>query len=173
MKGLTPAWKLGALGLLFIGCSGSPSTPAAPTPVPSSPTQPAPTPPPTTNPSSASVVIEDPFAIVRSDGSRFGYDVRFLLRETSGASGATIERIVIYGPSGSDETGSICWKDQIRVPAGGALDTFYTDAGAQSLTYCGPGSGGTTASPVLAAAVTFRDDSGVVGSITVPVASLR
>jgi hypothetical protein len=172
MNCLTAAWKRGAVGLVLIGgCSGSPSTPAGPTPVPFSPTQPQP--PPPSNPSSASVVIENPFAIVHSEGSRFGYAVRFLLRETSGASGATIERIVIYGPFGSDETGPVCWKDQLRVPAGGALDTFYTDAGAQWLSYCGPGSGGTTASPALVAEVTFRDDRGVVGSMSVPVTSLR
>ena len=80
---------------------------------------------------------------------------------------------MIYGPFGSDQTGPGCWRDQLRVPAGGALDTFYTDAGAQWLGCCGPGSGGTTASPALAAEVTFRDDSGVVGSISVPVTSLR
>ena len=166
---LTSAWKRAAVGLVFIGgCGGSPSTPAAPTPVPSSPT-----PPPTSNRSSASVAVEDPFAIVFSQGSRFGYAIRFLLRETSGASGATIEDIVIYGPSGSDLTGQGCWRDQLRLPAGGALDTFYTDAGAQWLGYRGPGSGGTTASPMLEAEITFRDDRGVGGSIRVPVTSLR
>ena len=123
--------------------------------------------------SGASVAVENPFAIVRSQGSGFGYAVRFMLRETSRASDATIERIVIYGPSGSDETGPQCWRDRLRLPAGGELDTFYTDAGAQWLSYCGPGSGGTTASPRLEAEITFSDDRGVAGSVRIPITLLR
>jgi len=88
-------------------------------------------------------------------------------------SGATIDRIVIYGPSGSDETGPGCWRTKLRVPAGGVLDTFYTDAGRQWLLYCSPGSGGTTASPRLEAEITFSDDRGVAGSLRIPITSLR
>jgi hypothetical protein len=119
------------------------------------------------------VTIDDAFAIVHNEGSRFGYAVRFLLRETGGTSGATIDRIVVYGPSGSDETGVKCWRDTLRVPAAGELDTFYTDAGADWLLYCGPGSGGYDARPSLYVAVTFRDDSGGVGSVGAPISTLR
>jgi hypothetical protein len=133
------------------GCNGPLSPPmkssevSPPTPArPADPSRPVPE-PVVTNPSSASVVIEDPFAIVSRDGSRFGYAVRFLLREVKGASGATIQRIVIYSPLGSDEASAVCWRDTLRLPPGGTLDTFSTDDGARWLGYCGPGSGGDTA----------------------------
>ena len=119
------------------------------------------------------MTIEKPFAIISQDGARFGYGVRFLLRETGGRSGATIDRIVVYGPSGSDETNPGCWRDSLRVPPEGELDTFYTDAGAAWLSYCGPGSGGHTGAPVLHIMVTFRDDNGVVGSVDAPIPTLR
>ena len=162
MSLLTFARKHAAVTLVFLaGCSGSPSIPASPGPLP------------TSNRTSALVAIQAPYAIVHSQGSQFGYAVRFLLRETGGVSGATIERVAIYGPSGSDETGPGCWEETLHLPAGGELDTFYTDEGAQWLGYCGPGSGGSTASPTLEAEITFRDDRGVVGSVRVPVKSLR
>jgi hypothetical protein len=59
------------------------------------------------------------------------------------------------------------------VPALGTLDTFYTDEGARSLLYCGPGSHGNIASPALYVIVTFRDDDGVTGRIGFPISSLR
>jgi hypothetical protein len=119
------------------------------------------------------VTIDDPLAIVHNEGSRFGYAARFLLRESGGTSGATIDRVVVYGPSGSDETDAGCWRDTLRVPAKGELDTFYTDLGADWLGYCGPGSGGYDATPSLYVVVTFRDDSGVVGSVGAPISNLR
>ncbi|HUR22140.1 MAG TPA: hypothetical protein VMZ90_15090 [Vicinamibacterales bacterium] len=112
---------------------------------------------------------EDSFAIVYNQGASFGYGVRFLLRETGGKSGARIDQVVVYGPSGSDETSAGCWRDLLRVPALGRLDTFYTDQGSDWLLYCGPGSGGTTASPALTVIVTFTDDFGVTGAIRFPV----
>jgi len=159
------------VGLFLVGCN-SPSFPPTPSPIPESVATPTPVPRPT-NPSSALVTIENAFAIVSPDGSRFGYGVRFLLRETGGRSGATIDRVVVYGPSGSDETDPGCWRASLRVPPEGELDTFYTDAGAAWLSYCGPGSGGHTASPVLHIVVTFRDDKGVVGSVDAPIPTLR
>ena len=155
------------VGVILVGCN-SPSLPPAPSPIPQSAT-PQPPPPP----SSAVVTIESPFAIVSPDGARFGYAVRFLLRETDGRSGATIERIVVTGPSGSDEAGPGCWRDSLRVPPKGELDTFYTDTGARWLGYCGPGSGGQTASPLLDVVVTYRDDNGVVASVGAPIRTLR
>jgi hypothetical protein len=175
----TPATALGLaviVGSWALGCSDSPTTPAripqSPPPLQGAPIPTPPIPAPS-NPSNALVTIDDPFAIVVKDGSRFGYAARFLLRENGGASGATIDRIVVYGPSGSDETGVGCWRETLRVPANGQLDMFYTDAGAKWLLYCGPGSGGYDANPSLYVAVTFRDDRGVVGSVGAPISTLR
>ena len=162
------------VGSWALGCE-SPATPArisqSPpslqgTAIPTLPITPS-------NPSNALVTIDDPFAIVHNEGPRFGYEVRFLLHETGGTSAATIDRIVVYGPSGSDETGVGCWRDTLRVVAKGELDTFYTDAGAAWLVYCGPGSGGYDARPSLYVVVTFRDDRGVVGSVGAPISALR
>jgi hypothetical protein len=159
------------VGSWAIGCSESPTTPARiPQSLPALQRPPIATP---SNPSNALVTVDDPLAIVHNEGSRFGYAARFLLRETGGMSGATIDRVVVYGPSGSDETGVGCWRDTLRVPAKGELDTFYTDAGANWLGYCGPGSGGYDATPSLYVVVTFRDDSGVVGSIGGQISTLR
>ena len=169
------SWTLGfLLVLLTSACSG---TPAAPTPSANPTDNPAtgfglPI-PAVSNPSSAAVTGEDSFAVVRADGSRFAYEVRFRLREISGKSGATVTGVVVYGPSGSDETNPACWRDSLRVPALGSLDTFYTDDGAHWLGYCGPGSGGNVASPSLHVIVTFTDDYGVTGSIGFPISSLR
>ena len=162
------------------GCSeGSPSSPAPPT----STVAPSPLPPVPENPSSpqspealAFVVIEDAFAIVHpQQGGRFGYEARFLLRETSGRGGATVYRVVVFGPTASDvnPTGVECWRDRVRVPPGGSLDTFHSDAGATWLAYCGAGSGGTTATPTLAVQVFFRDDEGRAASIYTKITSLR
>ena len=157
-----------AASLLVVGCSG----PAAPSSVTSSNTAPIPE---VTNRVSASLTAVDAFAVVHPESreSRWGYGVGFLLRETSGKSGARIDRIVVHGPSGSDATGPGCWLDTLRVPPLGSLDTFYTDEGARWLGYCGPGSGGTTASPSLLVTVTFTDDFGVSGSIDFPITTLR
>ena len=173
------SWALGFfLLLLTSACHGTPVSPThlpTPTPAPSPgpSTQTPPKVPPVTNNSDASVTAEDSFAIVRPSGSGFGYEVRFLLREISGRSGATINRIVVYGPTGTDETGAGCWREKLRVPPMGSLDTFHTEEGSNWLLYCGPGSAGTTASPVLHVIVTFTDDFGVAGSISFPIASLR
>ena len=156
-----------------LGCG----SPAAPARIPQSPPSPQPTstapPVPASNPSNAMVTIDDPFAIVFRDGPHYGYRVRFLLRETGGASGAVIERVVVYGPSGSNETDAGCWRGSLRVPANGALDTFYTDAGADWLLYCAPGADGDVATPSLYVVVAFKDDNGVGGSVGVPVSTLR
>ena len=168
------------LGLLLVfatvACGKTPLTPSStptPTPSPRPSTNTPPQIPPVANSSSATIEAVDPFAIVHRAGSWFGYGVRFLLRETGGRSGATITRIVVYGPSGSDETGPGCWQTPLRVPPLGTLDTFHTDEGANWLLYCGPGSGGTTASPSLYVIVTFADDVGSSGSIGFPIASFR
>ena len=87
---------------------------------------------------SAVLAIEDPFVIVRSSrlSARFEVEVRFLLRETGGKSGATIRSIFLGdGRGGGEMRDGIC-TDGLRVPAGGVLHTFYTDEGFESLGYC-------------------------------------
>ena len=153
-----------AVGLSLMGCS-SPTQHSALTSPPAIPAS--------NNPSNAAVALESAFAIVTSQGGSFGYGVRFLLRETSGQSGATIDRIDVYGPSGADGTDVGCWKQSLRLDASGTLDTFHSDAGAEWLSYCAPGSGGSTASPSLHVAVSFRDDNGVPGLIVGAVTTLR
>ena len=166
-------WTLGfLLVILTAACRGSP-VPPTPTPTPTTTPSAGTSAPPVTNPSSAMLAVENPFAIVHRDGSRFGYAVLFLLRETGGKSGATITRIVVYTLEGSDETGPGCWRTELRVPPLGSLDTFYTDEGTNWLSYCEPGSGGTMAAPSLYVIVTFTDDFGVSGSIGFTIASFR
>ena len=164
-----------SVGLSVVGCSDPSTLPTTPNtsvvPIPKVPV--APVVPRTTNPSSAAVTPEDAFAIVYRQGSGYGYDVRFRLRETGGKSGATVDRIVVYGPSGSDEAASGCWRDPLRVAPLGQLDTFYTEEGDNWLSYCGPGNGGHTPTPLLHVIVTFTDDFGVVGAIDFPITSLR
>ena len=164
-----------------VGCS-SQQTPVGPiNPLIPPPTRdvstPKPPPPPPDGPTQAAVVIESAYAIVsqppRESSGYYGYGVRFLLRETSGRSGATVERILIYGPSGSDEAGPGCWGDQLRVPPGGVLDTFYTDAGALWVLYCGPGSGGFTPKPSLMIRVTLKDDAGATSTVDQWITALR
>ena len=160
---------LGA-ALPLLGCSQLPAAPAAPTRIP----PPAPLPDPLDATTNASVAIEDASAIVHQEGgARFGYEVRFLLRETGGHSGATVQKIIVYGPNGSDETGPGCWGDSLRVPPGGVLDTFHTDAGQYWLAYCSPGSGGVVRTPSLTIAVTFSDDGGRVGEVRSKIDRLR
>jgi hypothetical protein len=91
---------------------------------------------------------------------RFGYEPRFQLRETSGNSGATIAQLAISASNTTEFTGPACWRDALRVPPGGTLDTFYSDAGTQWLSYCGAGGSGPTQTPTVVIKVTFTDDNG-------------
>lgn len=163
--------------LIATGCDSGPRSPITPTEPGPPPTTPAPPamPPPAlpsfdASLSSASIVIEDAFAKVHPDGNRFGYEVRFLLRETSGRSAATITEVTVYGPEGSDITGPGCWRETVQVKAGGSLDLFHTDAGQRHLVYCAPGSGGQTRTPNLTVAVSFVDANGQPGTVGASVA---
>ena len=91
-------------------------------------------------------------------------EVRFLLRETSGVSGATVREVVV--PGGGDPSDPACWGRELRVPPGGTLDTFYTDDGVRWLGYCGPW-GITAAQPrdPITVIVRFYDDEGRLGSV--------
>jgi hypothetical protein len=53
------------------------------------------------------------------------------------------------------------------------LDTFYTDAGSLWLLYCGPGSGGFTATPSLMIRVTLKDDAGATSTVDQWITTLR
>jgi len=148
--------------LLLMGvaaaCGDSPMTPAPPPP------------PPLAIPSRASVVIEDPYVTTHpvsfSDGLEL--EVRFLLRETSHNSGATIQSIFFTG----DTRDGACTKG-LYVPAGGVLDTFYTDEGIASLGYCSSDLG-TITGPLseflskypMGITVVFVDDEGRRGTVS-------
>jgi hypothetical protein len=111
-------------------------------------------------PSRAVLVIEDPFVITYPVRGGFSTETRFLLRETTGNSGATILNVLAGdGRGGGDNTGPGCWGKALRVPPGGMLDTFYTDEGSNWLSYCGLW-GGTFVT------VRFADDDGRIGTVT-------
>jgi hypothetical protein len=170
---------------LTVGCGSSPLSPTPPpspnTPGPAPPA-PAPAPAPAPQaPSVASLVIEDTFAIAW-DCARSGcrplprniYEVRFLLRETAGLSGATITLVVVRNPSQrtqgtySQATGESCWLTSLRVPPRGTLDVFHTDAGSAWLSYCYVGIDGAPGIPSLELDVHFVDDlngQGVVSAV--------
>ena len=170
-------WKRAvAAAVLVAGCDAS-SLPLTPAPSLST-TQPGPGPtapvvPVAHNPTRARLRAEKAYAIVYSDGSTFSYVPRFVLRETSGASRAQVEEILVIGPSSTDVAGMGCWRESVDVPAGGALDVFYTDDGAKWLGYCGPWIYGNTATPTLHVLVTFDDAYGAQGSIIFPISDIR
>jgi len=124
--------------------------------------------PPVPAPPNASLSIER-LSILVGVGAGvpgFWYEPRFELRETGGTSGATLQNIFVRHPDGGgDNTGPGCWRDVIRVPPGGMLDTFLTDEGSAWLGYCAPVSGGSTETPQLAVVVTFTDDAGRSGRV--------
>jgi hypothetical protein len=117
--------------------------------------------------SSASLGIDDLFVIMYAKPP-FWFDIRFLLRETGGTSGATLQTVFVGDHSGGGELAWVeCWRDPLRVPPGGTLDTFYTQAGWDWLSYCGPWYGGAVNTHNLTAPVTihvtFLDDEGRPG----------
>ena len=143
------------------GCGGSPvpTGPAAPSPPPPPPPPPPPQAPPAV---SASLAIEDASVIVRRNHRGSWSETRFLLRETGGSSGAEILEVTMRDRSGeANSEGSSCWRDKLRVPPGGVLDTFYTDAGWDWLGYCAPG----VPTPVEVI-VRFADDDGRLGRVS-------
>ena len=91
----------------------------------------------------------------------YGYSIRFRLKETGGESFADVGDITVVGPDGSEATGPSCWIENLRVPAGGTLDTFFTDEGTTSLSYCAPWYSGRTATPpALKLIVNFTGQTG-------------
>jgi hypothetical protein len=163
MRGLLTLAALVASLVPIANCSGAPS---APGPLPQggrTALVPAPT-------AAASLVIQRTSVLVypQQVGDAFGYEPRFQLTETSGNSGATIQNVFVGDSKGSgDNTGPGCWRDALRVPPGGTLDTFYTDEGLKWLGYCAPGSGGRTQTPELLLVVSFTDDDGRTGTVQI------
>jgi hypothetical protein len=93
------------------------------------------------------------------------YRVRFLLRETTGLGGVTVQNVWPVSPDGVDEGysyGPTCFQRTLRVPPGGTLDVFDSDAGLSSLG-CQPYTWGRMVANHLDLVVTFRDDDGREG----------
>ena len=92
---------------------------------------------------------------------------------------AIIKSIVVRNPNylpfstSSQEPGQACWRDDVRVPPGGRLDTFYTDDGAAWLSYCYVGIGTTGETNLLEVEVQFVDDQGNAGSVSTTVTRFR
>jgi hypothetical protein len=145
------------VGSSFVaGCSTSPTIPS-PTPSVTSTT-------PSPAPTSAAALSISRFTATAvpttNDGSyKFVYLVRFALAETGGKSGATIQNIET-AIEDRFNTGPGCWRDTLRVPPGGTLDTFDTDAGEKWLSYCSPDPASRTEASRVSLVVTFTDDDG-------------
>lgn len=154
--------------MVFTGCSGLPSvpTPAAPAQTSAAPT-PTPAAPVIPGPVAASLSIESiivdviRFPAMASYPASFGYEVRFLLRERGGRSGATIRSVSLPGEIRDFVPGFSCLNELLRVPPGGSLDVFYSEEGVRRLGYCAPSAYGFI-DPVthLELLVTFTDDTG-------------
>lgn len=163
----------GMRGLLaLVACIGllvslpSCGAPSDPSPPPRVDPPPPPPPPPPPSPIASLAIEQLTFLPLRNDGLHFGYDVRFQLRETSGNSGATIKNVLVGDlRGGGDNTGPSCWVVPLRVPPGGVLDTFFTDAGRDWLGYCGVGAGFPTQEARVV--VDFADDDGRIGFVEV------
>jgi len=69
--------------------------------------------------------------------------------------------------------GESCWITELRIPPGGTLDTFYTDAGAQWLGYCWVGIDALPGLSNLGLEVIFKDDFGVEGLATSTITAFR
>jgi len=165
-----------ATPLLAAACSGPHSVPIplAPTAV-SAPVLPS---VPSVSRGPASLIIEAVSVATKfppTDGY-FYYYVRFLVRETSGNTAATIENVVVNSPDHSLDTGRWCWGDYVStsVMPGGTLDVFYSDAGAQLIgDYCAPATRARSESFPLTVILTFRDEGGNEGTVETTVNLVR
>ena len=136
------------------------------------PTSPSPPAPPITvvQPPLASLEIVDPYINLRPSyfGDSWSVEIRFLLRESTGESSATIRRIVVGEEVGRGDSWEGFCTEGLQVPPGGLLDTFYTDQGYEWLGYCAPFYGVVREpvhpSPVFVT-VYFADDEGRVGQV--------
>jgi hypothetical protein len=98
----------------------------------------------------------------RSGGPVF--NERFKLTETSGKSGATIQKIEsLVNGTVTHNTGPSCWYGPVRVAPGATLDLF--DAGRDTLGTCAPSFSGHGDAARVTIVVTFTDDEGRSGSV--------
>jgi hypothetical protein len=158
-----------ALSILVVSCHGSPSAPG-PTIVDGPPSAPRPVPeliPAPRGP--ASLAIEALGVVLRFPpiNGYWYYRATFVLRETSGNGGATIQRVVVTGPDDINDNGPWCWGDSpIRVQPGRTLDVFHTEAGVNVLgDYCAPYVRAKAQSFPFNLHVTFKDDDAHQGIV--------
>lgn len=163
MRGLRTTVVILTGAFFVVGCSQT-TSPASPSSVSSATFTPSPEPP-----TSAAVLAISGFAATavstENNGDyKFSYPVRFVLAETEGKSGATIQNIET-AIEDRFNTGPACWLDTLRVPPGGRLDTFDTDAGEQWLGYCAPAAASRTEATRVSLVVTFTDDEGRTSTV--------
>jgi hypothetical protein len=144
-----------AAALTLTACSGSgnPVAPAAPA-APTAPSMPAPT-------ASATLVARD-FSILRSaplaGRAYYTYEPVLTLAEVGHTSSATISSIVISVPGGESDTG--CSDNYpVRIEAGGTWTLPNS--------YCEPYASGLTLQSSVSMVVSFTDDHGVKGALSV------
>jgi hypothetical protein len=155
------------VGVLFIGCS-QPTSPTVSSPAPSIVPSPAPAPP---APAATSVLAVSRFTVTvvppAKPGDAFNYNEKFVLTETSGKSGATVQKIESSTDKGDTEITDVgCWRNTIRVEPGGSLDVF--EVGRDSigdLSYCAPFAASRTETSRVSIVVTFTDDDGRSGIV--------
>ena len=156
---------------LTVGCNSAGQSPVSPSV--SANGVPAPPAPAGSSPSTvASIAIEDAFAIGGQGQDSYVYEVRFLVRELGGRSGAIIKWITVHNPNlragestSTQHQSESCWRTELRVPSGGTLDTFYTDAGSAWLSYCWVGIDALPGASSFPIEVFFKDDYGYEGSV--------
>ena len=107
------------------------------------------------------------------DDKYWGYDPRFRIVERSGRSGAVIKKGRVSAPFPvtppdwfTHETGEGCWRIQVRVEAGGTLNTFFGEPPGVP-DRCAPEFSSTPVEPLpsLEVAVTYVDDSGRISQL--------
>jgi hypothetical protein len=159
--------------LSFAGCESGIPTPTFPSAVVSQPASAPPAPPAAVAVARLEVSNFTATVVTPTKASDpFWYETRFRLTETTGVSGATIQRVKAAIAGGdSDETGPECWRTPIRVEPGGTLDVF--DTGWRSLSYCAPGTSSRIEVSPVSVTITFADDFGGIGTVTATTTSTR
>jgi hypothetical protein len=95
----------------------------------------------------------------RNGRNIFEYNITFTLKETGGRSGVTIRDVVTQIVDLS-MTGPACWREALRVPAGGTLTAFADGR----LGYCAPEISSDTPAASIYLSVSFLDDAGGLGA---------
>lgn len=173
-RALTVAILIASLGVLP-GCSDSPIAPRLASES-GQPPAPQPTIPAPVVPQSVAVLAIEQITVTeyppipdKDHNGRFihnyySYVPRFLIRETSGHSGAELRKIGVASVNSADDgTGESCSMDEFRVQPGGTLDAFFTDEALRRLSYCGPAAVSDTPLDRIRLTVTYQDDNGRSG----------